>query len=511
MKNKKYLYFTLLIPLAAFACFVKPQIQEILASELPSENDMARMQTMTLFGDSSTTMAFNWNTTFYNDTDLEIIPKDGSFAGDNVLRFKGSVEKSKAANDTYIHRVVATNLTPNSEYEYRFGDREIGAWCETGSFKTSSIEKANFDFVHISDPQGWQTNHYEQYGKLLKVMRDKINPDFVALTGDIVNNSTTAPALDQWEMALSNQFDVFKDYPVAPVAGNHETAAYDFSSRFNLNHPEAPDLSSGDYYTFDYEGVHFIGLNTNDTHGSTNPNDATGLSDAQINWLEEDLKQHQSDKMRIVLMHKGIFDSGTHSSNMGEMQDYDIKYIREQCAPLFSKYNVSLVLQGHDHLYSLSEPTIAKVDNGQYSYDIDTNCKVENKTYDGEEIPTYTNLSGTFYLNSGTASGSKFYVPVLETIPEIHIQRTENPGTRMLSHILIRENTIIVKSYKVEGQQLNLLYQFAFEVSQSPVNPSGPNIGLILAIVIPSSIGGLLLIGGGIFLTIFLIKRKKEK
>lgn len=42
------------------------------------------------------------------------------------------------------------------------------------------------------------------------------------------------------------------------------------------------------------------------------------------------------------MMHKGIFDSGSHSSNV-DLEDYDIAKIRGQLAPLFAEYGVDLV------------------------------------------------------------------------------------------------------------------------------------------------------------------------
>lgn len=509
MKKSKFIPLTLVVLLSGLAGFYTPKFIEARAKEMPSTNDVARMQAMTMYGDSSTTMAFNWNTTYYNDSDLQICPKSLPFTDKNAIEFKGTVEKSKALNDDFIHRVIATGLTPDTEYQYRFGDKELGVWCKTGSFKTSSQDRADFDFVHISDPQGWQEAHYAEYNKLLSVMNSKIKPDFIALTGDIVNNSFETPALNQWEMALTDQFSILRNYPVAPVAGNHETAPYDFSSRFTLNAPETSTGETGDYYSFDYEGVHFIGLNTNDTHGSDDPSKATGLSQEQVDWLEDQLKNSQDARMRIVLMHKGIFDSGTHSNNMGDMQDYDIKYIREQCAPLFTKYNVNLVLQGHDHLFSLSEPTIAKYENNTYSYEVDESCTVENKMYDGEEIPTYSDLQGTFYLNSGTASGSKYYVPVPQTIPEIKIKITENPGAKMISHLSVEGNTIIVRVYSQAGKSLKPMYKFAIEAKQnvSPVNPSNINQTVIIVV---SVVGGVVALGMIAAIVMLIIKRKKR-
>ncbi len=506
MKKSKLFLIGLTLPLLSLSLFGKSSVGQVGATPLPPSDDIPRLQTMTLTNDPTTSMSFNWNTTNYNDTDLQIIQKGGSFAGENVLKFKGTAEKSKAQNDKYVHRVKATGLTPNTEYEYRFGDAEIGSWCETGSFKTSSLDTSDFTFVHLSDPQGKTASHYEEYAKLLKLVDSEVKPNFLALTGDIVDGSHSVPALDQWEMALSEQFEILKNYPVAPVAGNHEVAPYDFSSRFNLDTPNTDTGETGNYYSFDYQGVHFVGLNTNDTQNKKTI-DATGLSQAQLSWLEEDLKSHQENKMRIVMMHKGIFDSGAHSSNVAEPpEDYDIAEIRKQCAPLFTKYHVNLVLQGHDHLYSLSQPTIASVDTNKVSYEVDDHYVVEKKTIGNEEINTYTNLKGTFYLNSGTASGSKYYEPLQQTNTDISIIKTENTGKKMFSRIDIIGNNIVVKTYTVDGHSLNLYHQFAIECAQAEPESNKLSTTTII-IIVASSVVGLALVGG----TVLLILKKKKR
>ena len=54
-------------------------------------------------------------------------------------------------------------------------------------------------------------------------------------------------------------------------------------------------------YTFDHKGVHFIALdNVSDPRAT--------LGDAQIAWLEADLKQQKPDQPIVVLTHRPLFD-----------------------------------------------------------------------------------------------------------------------------------------------------------------------------------------------------------
>ena len=200
-----------------------------LAQELPNNNDRVRIPTMSFYGDTSTQMGFNWATTYYNDTNLEVVKEDdgNGFSSANVIRFKGTCDACKSSGEVgFIHRVVATGLTPNTTYKYRFGDAELNSWCETGSFTTSSNTNRDFSFVHLSDPQGWNVEHYNAYHVELSKI-DALKPEFLCLTGDIVNNSWAnhSPVFEQWEWAITNQWNILKNYPVNPVSGNHDAAS----------------------------------------------------------------------------------------------------------------------------------------------------------------------------------------------------------------------------------------------------------------------------------------------
>lgn len=470
MKNKIILVSSIAI-LASIPFFGKNQgFVGVFAEELIDIGDEVRMPTMTFYGDTSSEMAFTWNTTNYTDSDIQIAKKtQGNF--DELVDYEitSSIEKSLVNNDGFIHRVIVSGLEADTEYIYRIGDIELGAFAESGSFKTTSNTNKDFKFIHVSDPQGWEEYHYAAYQQVLG-LATMSNPSFFALTGDIVNNSWIdhQPRLQQWEWALTDQWNIFKDYPVIPVSGNHEEAANDFHMRFTLNSPIDSETISGDYYSLDYEGVHFSCLNTNDTLNKESE-EATGLSEAQMMWLENDLAAHKDDRFKIVLMHKGIFDAGSHCANVAEGKDYDIDQIRKQLTPLFNEYHVDLVLQGHDHLYSLSYPIVSTSDGD----DVDKGYIMEEAQYGEEVIRTFYNVSGTFYLNSGTASGSKYYASIGQE-NKYHIMESENPETCLFSEIEIKDKLLIVKTYKVIGNKKVLAHSFAIDKNKKddPVPPS---------------------------------------
>ena len=450
--------------------FTAQKVVTVKAGEIGDYGDAVRMPSMTLYGDTSTEMGFCWTTTYITGTNLQVLKKSiyeqyGSFeaASDYIQYYDGTVEGSNVASDGFIHRVNAHHLIPDTEYVYRFGDEELNVWCETGSFKTAVRSNRNFTFMHISDPQGDNELHYASYNQLLTDSTTMFNPEWIALTGDITDDSHFGKSinLDEWEMALTDQWGILKDYPMATVSGNHDGANYAFHSRYNYDIPEGSETITGDYYSFDYQGVHFTCLNSNDTSNPKDP-DTTGLSEAQLSWAEADLAAHQNDKFLIVMMHKGLFDSGGHSCN-DDLSDYDIEKMRRQLAPLFTKYGVDLVLEGHDHLYNLSYPMVADEYVGQETYyRIDEGYKYSVRDFgEYKDVYTFSNLKGTFYFNTGTASGQKYYAPVIGGSMEDTIFETSNPNQKMFTMVDVLDSEILLRTYTCTSNETKLYKVFA--------------------------------------------------
>ena len=67
----------------------------------------------------------------------------------------------------------------------------------------------------------------------------------------------------------------------------------------------------------------------------------------QIQWVENELKNSDSD-WKIAVFHHPLYSSGDRHGS-------DVR-LREVLEPLFLKYNVSVVLNGHDHFYERIKP-----------------------------------------------------------------------------------------------------------------------------------------------------------
>jgi acid phosphatase len=89
------------------------------------------------------------------------------------------------------------------------------------------------------------------------------------------------------------------------------------------------------FYSFNYSMVHFVNL---DIQWGTEYD----LSTEQMDWLKQDLVRAQLLPFRVVSFHCPIRDSGVFGDNT---------LLQTQLKPIMQQYNVSLILNGHDHHY----------------------------------------------------------------------------------------------------------------------------------------------------------------
>lgn len=315
------------------------------------------------------------------------------------------------------HIVTLRNLEPGTKYSYRVGSAAHGFWSDVYTFTTAPSENAPFELLLVTDLQGSSRTTYELAAEVMSKVETVFGEngyDFVINTGDLVDNSRN---LVQWKYFLDIQKDFWRNTTQVVAAGNHDKYYYEKSEKpvytltvpnpvedeynylllhYNISYPEQND-KSGAYYSFDYSGVHFTVLNTNDL-------ESNAMSAAQIEWLKADLEG--TDKAhKIVIMHKGLYSTGAHS------KDPDVVKMRAQLTPIFADYGVNLVLSGHDHTYS-------------ESYYLDGEGQpVKNSGASGSKI----GKNGTLYITLGTL-GDKFYKYVEnDDVPDKYGKDLHNP------------------------------------------------------------------------------------
>jgi len=171
---------------------------------------------------------------------------------------------------------------------------------------------ASFSFVHASDthvsPQSLART------QRLRAMVDSLRPDFIVITGDLVRD-----ALRVSETEARGYYDMFAaerkafSTTVYTVPGNHEM----FGIETHLSHvsPTNPFFArelyhsyfGPDYYSFNYGGVHFVGLNTIDIEGESYYGHVDSLQQA---WLARDLAAIPADMPVVTFDHIPFYTTG---------------------------------------------------------------------------------------------------------------------------------------------------------------------------------------------------------
>jgi hypothetical protein len=145
-------------------------------------------------------------------------------------------------------------------------------------------------------------------------------------------------------------------------------------------------------YSFRYGNVGVISLDANDL--SWEIQGLFGYSKgAQVRWLESQLTAWRSSPgvdFIVAFFHECAFSTcNGHSSDGG---------VRSALAPLFARYQVDLVIQGHNHVYERTNPL---------RYDAATNSAVSSKqavaVSPDEPASIYPAVDGTTYVVAGTA------------------------------------------------------------------------------------------------------------
>ena len=320
---------------------------------------------LTWSGDPRTTQAIQWRTsprtrkgavTFVRRADLDT-PRPRRLRTVNAS--SEALEDPRLLNDPVVwrHTVELTGLEPGTTYAYAVGDGSRGGWSEFHEFTTAPAGTAPFSFIYMGDAQ----NGLDRWGSLVQsAFRDRPDAAFYLLAGDLVNRGNQR---DDWDSFFHSARGVFDRRPLVPVIGNHECQGGQptmYLRQFALPRTGPPGLEPERAYAFDYGQARFVVLDSNLEPA------------AQVPWLEQQLASSRA-AWKFVAYHHPAYSSAVGRDNAA---------VRQHWVPLFDKYHVDLVLQGHDHAYLRTYPLKA-----------------------GQRVASPA--EGTVYLVS--VSGTKFY------------------------------------------------------------------------------------------------------
>jgi len=289
----------------------------------------------------------------------------------------------------YTYHARVGDLRPGKTYGYSItADNDANAADPfTATFTTAPQGRARFRFTSYGDLATPNTQWVLSYGQAAYAVAavESFQPLFHLLNGDLCYadlNPAVQPEV--WRDFGNNNQSSAASRPWMPAPGNHEiefnNGPQGFSSyltRYTLPSNGLPEFE-GRWYSFQVGSVLFVSLSADDVvyqdagafvagpaalipaASTGNPPIEPGTSlyingysrGEQTRWLERTLAAGRRDPSVdwiIVQMHQ----CPCSSSKNGNGSDASL---RAQWLPLFDKYQVDLVLSGHDHDYERSFP-----------------------------------------------------------------------------------------------------------------------------------------------------------
>ena len=309
--------------------------------EIPSQNPDRII--LTFYGNPSSQRAVTWRT----DSTIEYAVAQISIAGKNskfeinAKTYRAKTEELKIGDYhknkdviVHYHSVIFENLIPETLYAYRVGNGKI--WSEWIHFKTSSNDFKPTEFVYFGDAQN---NILSHWSRVIRMAYQKApNASFAIYAGDLVNYAHLDNEWAQWFKAGGF---IHSQWTAIPVVGNHEFGkilreneqklSLQWRPQFTLPVEKSLDEKLHEtVYSINYQDILIIVLNSSE------------MLEQQTAYVEKKLMESDA-KWKIITCHHSVFSPAPGR---------DFEYGRKFWKPLFDKFNVDLVLNGHDHTYA---------------------------------------------------------------------------------------------------------------------------------------------------------------
>lgn len=273
------------------------------------------------------------------------------------------------------YNVELTGLSPETEYTYRVVEDgtavgpftfETAPGPETTSFRVTAVGDHG-----INDPHNeFQRADDDNPVQVIEGAKS-FAPNLHLGVGDLAY-ANGYPFT--WDKYFSTFEEFYASTPFMTVPGNHEKEPgqgfSQYDARLNqlmpIRNPEIGGIEAKQrWYDFQYGNARFVGLNTSadacgdyargeefiplaDTRCRTDQ--SVTYNEEQRQFVETALKDASEDpsvKWIVAYFHSGFYTDGDHKGRND---------LRELWGPYFDKYDVDLVLSGHNHSYERSKP-----------------------------------------------------------------------------------------------------------------------------------------------------------
>lgn len=290
-------------------------------------------------GNPAISQAVNWRTdASVSDAVAAILEADPSpDFQDNARIIKALTQSIEIDREkVHYHEVNFTDLKPATQYMYRVGGGSH--WSEWFHFTTASDKPEPVSFLYFGDAQNdirslWSRTIRGAYSTLPKA-------NLMIYAGDLINRSNTDYEWGEWfeaggwvngmipSLATPGNHEYYKDKNDKPQVSMH------WRPQFALPENGPAGLEETAYY-IDYQGVRFIALNSQAAQIDSS------IMDKQAAWFENAVKENKN-RWVVVIHHHPIYSTKNGRDN----DEWRLKM-----EPLYKKYKVDIVLQGHDHTY----------------------------------------------------------------------------------------------------------------------------------------------------------------
>jgi hypothetical protein len=325
-----------------------------------------------------------------------VFNQDKSLQGIYPLKHSSNFQSDNEGSANALFVGLITDLEPNTKYWYRIecyykNNKKIFACTNTIPFQSSfNLDERNKPLFLIanSDLHGGRNGKFMRgkvKGKiptgnldLAKVFNNIASTEseitfnegysIAVATGDLTENASYS---EYWIDLIKRCTPVWNHVPVLTCIGNHDyycggfgkghmAGGFEEDCRYWHRWITNPNSSSGNlpehWYSIDQGNVHLVFL---DSNGMGWGKYSLECGSEQWLWLEQDLRNwrtkidagEKAPQFCIVFLHSAILSLGFWGRGYNFGND---ERVQSYLTPLFRKYGVNLVINGHDHIYQRS-------------------------------------------------------------------------------------------------------------------------------------------------------------
>lgn len=279
-----------------------------------------------------------------------------------------SYRDAASGRRVYAHHARITGLRPDAHYVY--AAMHEGTTPEFGTFRTAPRGRAALRFTSFGDQSTptldasvarafGRDNRGSPAAADITSAVENAAPLFNLVNGDLCYANLSRDRVKTWSDWFENNSRSARYRPWMPAPGNHENELGNgpfgylaYQTYFALPDSGADAELSGLWYAFTAGSVRVISLANDDICYQDGGNSyVRGYSAGdQKRWLAGELARARGDRdidWIVVCMHQTAVSTGDRTNGA------DLS-IRENWLPLFDRYEVDLVVCGHEHHYERS-------------------------------------------------------------------------------------------------------------------------------------------------------------